>query len=178
MASGFPILSLRRARTPVFRKGRGTFAETLRLLFHQPAVPGLFRACDGRALGRHGGVHLFTVGQRRGLGLALGKRGWVKAVDGERGEVTVCTEEEELLSGGLAASRVVWHGGNPPKGAIPCSIQVRYRHPPVSAVVEPDGPGAALVRFEKPVKAVTPGQAAVFYNNDHLLGGGWIERAF
>ena len=174
---GLPNSGSPESQDACFSEGEGTFAEMLRLRFHQPARPGLFRTSDGRTLGRHGGVHNFTVGQRRGLGLALGKRGWVQAVDAESGEVTVCTEEEELLSDGLTASHVTWHGAAPPGGAFPCTVQVRYRHPPVPAVVGPNGPGSALVRFEKPVKAVTPGQAAVFYSDDRQIGGGWIERA-
>jgi len=90
----------------------------------------------------------------------------------------VCTEERELLSDGLVASRVNWHGADTPGGPFHCAVQVRYRHPPVPALVEPDGPTGARVRFERPVKAVTPGQAAVFYDGDRLLGGGWIENSF
>ena len=91
----------------------------------------------------------------------------------------VCTEEKDLLSWGFTASQVVWHGAVTHEGALPCTVPGA-----VSTIAlfprwwKPSVPGSARVRFEKPVKAVTPGQAAVFYNNDHLLGGGWIELAF
>lgn len=175
---GLPNSESPESQDACFAGDEGTFAEILRRRFCEPAKPGRFVAGDGSVLGRHSGIHHFTVGQRRGLGLALGKRGWVKAVRAESGDVVVSTEERELLSNGLVALRVNWHGAAPPGEPFRCAVQVRYRHRPVPALVEPDGRGGACVRFLEPVRAVTPGQAAVFYDNDRVLGGGWIESSF
>lgn len=174
---GLPNSESPESQDACFAGEEGTFAETLRQRFGEEAKPGRFVTPAGKPLGRHGGIHRFTVGQRRGLGLALGKRGWVRAVHAETGDVVVCTEESELLSDGLAATHVNWHGAVPPDGLFPCAVQVRYRHTPVPSLVYPDGPTGARVRFDRPVKAVTPGQAAVFYDGDRLLGGGWIENS-
>jgi len=137
-------------------------------------LPGEGEVVDGsgRVLGRHGGVHRFTVGQRRGLGIAADRRLYVTALDAARNRVVV-GGEEELDAPVAHVEAVHWIAGEPPPEGTRASVRVRYRHAGAPARLEPQGDGA-LVRFEEPVRAVTPGQAAVFYQGDVVLGGGWI----
>ena len=160
-------------------KERGIpWPEVLRRRFKETARPGRIFDELGRDLGKHGGIHLFTVGQRRGLGIPLGRPAWVQSVDPENAAVVLTTRRDGLLSEGLTAKGVLWWGATARKHrAIHCSAQVRYNQEPVPAIVECDGPERALVRFQQPVMAVTPGQAVVFYRGPVVLGGGWIEHA-
>jgi tRNA-specific 2-thiouridylase len=139
------------------------------------AVPGRGTIVDeaGAVLGEHRGIHHFTIGQRRGLGVAQGARRYVKAIDPTRNEITVAPAER-LRSRGARVGRVCWidGAGPPPDGAV--EVQVRYRHRAAPARLAPHADGVE-VWFDEPVSAVTPGQAAVFYAGDRVLGGGWIS---
>jgi tRNA-uridine 2-sulfurtransferase len=130
---------------------------------------------SGRVVGHHEGIHHFTIGQRKGAGVALGRPAWVRDIDAATGRVTLTTEEQELLSTGLTAVGLVWRGEPEHGQSLACHVQTRYRQAPVAARVEPQGEGKAKVLFERPVRAVTPGQAVVFYGEDRVVGGGWIE---
>ncbi len=130
---------------------------------------------EGRVIGRHDGIHRFTIGQRRGVHIALGSPAWIKAIDAATGRVTLTTRQEDLLSSDLTAKAVVWHEEPPAGESLSCTVQVRYRQTPVPAQVTAWADGRARVVFGQPVKAVTPGQAAVFYRDDRVVGGGWIE---
>jgi tRNA-specific 2-thiouridylase len=152
------------------------YAEALRRHFQVQARPGEIVDTEGRVLGSHQGFHQYTVGQRRGLGIALGQKAWVKSIDPQTARVTLTTDKSDLYSKGLIATGVKWHHPFPRSNPISCSVQVRYRHLAVPAMVEPLAPGIVRVTFNQPVRAVTPGQAVVFYDGDRLLGGGWIER--
>jgi tRNA-specific 2-thiouridylase len=128
---------------------------------------------EGTVLGRHAGVHRFTVGQRRGLGVHAGRRLYVRGVDAERNRVVV-GERDELLCRGARVEAVSWVSGRPPTSPARALVKVRYRHAGAPARLEIQ-PGATLrAHFDEPVRAVTPGQAAVFYDGDVVLGGGWI----
>jgi tRNA-specific 2-thiouridylase len=142
------------------------------------ALPGEGEIVDGagRTLGRHAGIHRFTVGQRRGLGLAAPRPLYVTGLDAGANRVVV-GEAEELLAAGAALERVSFAAGEAPGEPIAARVQVRYRDAGTPALVEPLPGGRARVRFERPVRAVTPGQAAVFYDGDVVLGGGWIAGA-
>jgi tRNA-specific 2-thiouridylase len=129
----------------------------------------------GRVLGTHEGVHRFTVGQRRGLGLGGGPRRYVRAIDVGRGTVTVATAGR-LWSRGLRAEGVCWSGGRPPLEGTPIGVRIRHRHPLVPARLERCERRQAVVAFEDDGPLVTPGQAAVFYREDRVLGGGWIAE--
>jgi tRNA-uridine 2-sulfurtransferase len=155
-----------------------SFAESLRQRFQGLAQAGEVVDGEGKVLGRHEGFHRFTVGQRRGLGIALGRKAWVKAIDPESAGVILTLHESDLFAEGLIASRVRWHHPIADLSPIYCSVQVRYRHEAAPAKVEHLGAASVRVTFNHPVRAVTPGQAAVFYDGDRLLGGGWIERSF
>jgi tRNA-specific 2-thiouridylase len=130
----------------------------------------------GRVIGRHSGVHRFTVGQRRGLGLAAGRRLYVKAIDAERNRLCVAPAEA-LGSAGAALSGVSWIAGVAPRRPLRARVRVRHRHAGADATIEPQARARARIRFDAPVAAVTPGQAAVFYEGDVVLGGGWIAEA-
>jgi tRNA-specific 2-thiouridylase len=130
---------------------------------------------DGTVLGEHDGIDRFTVGQRKGLGVAAGKRRFVLEVVPETRTVVV-GDPEDLLTDGLTASGVNWLI-DPPAGPLPCAAKIRYRHPGCPATVAAAPDGGAVVRFAEPQSAVTPGQAVVFYDGPRVLGGGWIEAA-
>ncbi len=128
----------------------------------------------GHELGRHGGVHRFTVGQRRGLGLTSRGPLYVLSVRPESATVVV-GDERRLLQGGLLAARVNWLSIPPPATEIRARVRIRYRHAEAPATVRPLEGGRAEVRFDAPQRAITPGQAAVFYDGEVCLGGGWVE---
>lgn len=131
----------------------------------------------GRQLARHDGIHRFTVGQRRGLGVAAGIPLYVRQISAETGDVTV-GRRDELGAEGLRASRVSWV--NPqPAGChyLEVEVKIRYRHPAVPARLKMVGDNRAEVSFAREYPAVTPGQACVFYRGDEVLGGGFIEGA-
>jgi tRNA-uridine 2-sulfurtransferase len=130
---------------------------------------------DGGALGEHDGIHRYTIGQRRGLGLTAGERLYVTAIDQASNQVVV-GKREALLSGGLQARGCRWSTGMVPQGPVNCTVRIRFRHRGVTGEVVPVG-DRALVRFDTPQLSVAPGQAVVFYQNDCVVGGGWIERA-
>jgi tRNA-specific 2-thiouridylase len=131
---------------------------------------------DGLELGRHLGVHRYTVGQRRGLGLTSTRPLYVLAVRPETRTVVV-GEEEQLDAPGLVARDVNWLSIPPPAAERRAGVQIRYRAAEASAVIRARDDGGVDVVFDRPQRAVTPGQAAVFYDGDVCLGGGWIERA-
>ena len=140
-------------------------------------LPGVGEIVDGagRLLGTHAGVHHFTVGQRRGLGVQGRGRLYVRRLDAKRNQVVVGTLEEGL-STGAELTGVSWTGKEP-SSAVNASVRIRYRHAGVRARVEARAGGAARVEFEAPVAAVSPGQAAVFDVGDRVLGGGWIAAS-
>jgi tRNA-specific 2-thiouridylase len=128
----------------------------------------------GREIGRHAGVHRFTVGQRRGLGLASSRPFYVLAIRPESDTVVVGSEER-LLADRLVAREVNWLSLPEPMGEIRARARIRYRHAEADASIRRLAGGRAEVRFDEPQRAVTPGQAVVFYDGEVCLGGGWIE---
>jgi tRNA-uridine 2-sulfurtransferase len=130
---------------------------------------------DGTNLGSHAGIEGFTIGQRRGLGIAVGEPRYVVQIEPESRTVTV-GRRSSLEKPALLASKFNWHV-EPPEGPIPCLAQIRARHKAVPALVEPLEDGRARVVFEQPQSAVTPGQVVAVYQDDLLMGGGWIDRA-
>jgi tRNA-specific 2-thiouridylase len=139
------------------------------------ATAGVIRDTSGKVLGEHDGYERFTIGQRKGLGVATGSRRFVLDIIPETREVVV-GDREGLLAGGLVASDVNWLIDRP-TGALVCQAKIRYRHTPTAATVTATADGGATVTFAEPQTAVTPGQAVVFYDGERVLGGGWIERA-
>jgi tRNA-specific 2-thiouridylase len=130
----------------------------------------------GRVLAQHTGIHRFTVGQRKGLGLSSSPSGapmYVLALRPDARQVVV-GPKASLERTTLIASGVNWIEGVP-GGSIRAAVQIRHRHPAAPATVRSVGDGRADVVFDAPQLAVTPGQAAVFYDGDRVLGGGWID---
>ena len=139
-----------------------------------PRHPGTFVDRAGRALGEHEGVAFYTIGQRRGLGLSGERPLYVVAIDAARNEV-VLGGEEELLARRAHLGGVNWLVRPLPVSPLEALVKIRYADPGTSARILPGPDGTSEVEFVRPVRAVTPGQAAVFYSGDRLLGGGWIE---
>ncbi|NOX44379.1 MAG: tRNA 2-thiouridine(34) synthase MnmA [Caldiserica bacterium] len=137
------------------------------------APPGPILDLEGNVIGTHRGLPHYTVGQRRGLGVSTGEPLYVVALDPERNAVVV-GPEPALHAGGLVARELTWIAGEPPGTRFSCEVQIRYRAAPVRCEVALEG-GKARVVFERPQRAVTPGQAAVFYRGEVVLGGGVIE---
>lgn len=129
----------------------------------------------GRVVGRHRGLHRYTVGQRKGLGLATGSPMYVLRLEPAEGRLVVGSRDE-LGGRGLQASSVNWIAGVPPAGPRRVTARIRHRHQDAPATVTPEADGRATVEFDEPQLAITPGQAVVFYDGDDVLGGGWIER--
>lgn len=134
--------------------------------------PGSIRDADGREIGRHDGIHQFTVGQRRGLGGGASEPRFVTRIDPETGTVHVGTRAD-LVSNGLVVRDVRWTG-DAREG--PAAVRLRHRHAPVPCTIRVDG-SSARVEFDDPTSGVTPGQAAVWYDGERVLGGGWITSA-
>lgn len=140
----------------------------------RPAPPsrGEFVDAAGRRLGEHAGAHRFTVGQRRGLGLAAGEPVYVIATDPASQRVTVGADAD-LLRPGLTARNVNWVSIPGLEAPLRAQVKIRNRHQAAPATLHPAGDAVEAV-FDRPQRAVTPGQAAVFYHDDLVLGGGWI----
>jgi tRNA-specific 2-thiouridylase len=129
---------------------------------------------SGREIGRHAGVHRFTVGQRRGLGVTAPRPLYVVGVRAESNTV-VAGEPEALLGRRLVAREVNWLSIPEPPGTIRARVRIRYRHGEAPAAIRPLPDARAEVVFDEEQRAITPGQAAVFYDGELCLGGGWIE---
>jgi tRNA-specific 2-thiouridylase len=130
---------------------------------------------EGAPLGKHQGIHRYTVGQRRGLGLSHERPLYVLQIEAARNRIVV-GEEEELLSREFTAAGINWVAFDSPAHAVRAEVRVRYRHEAQPATVTPLGVDRARVTFDEPQRAITPGQATVFYRGDEVIGGGWIEK--
>ena len=151
------------------------FGATLHRLFALPSKPGSF-LYRGKIVGRHPGIHRYTVGQRKGLNVALGVPAYVASIDAASGDIVLETDPERLLCREFTAECVNWISGRPPESHR-LSVQIRYRSAAAAAEIEPLGGGNWRVLCDGPQRAVTPGQTAVFYDGGELLGGGRIGDA-
>ena len=138
------------------------------------ALAGAIVAESGEQLGTHAGIHRFTVGQRKGLGISGPAPMYVLRIDAESGDVTV-GPKSSLERTTLTASGVNWVSTNAPVTWLPVTAQIRYRHAPAPARVRALDAARAGLEFDTPQSAVTPGQAVVFYQDDVVVGGGWID---
>jgi tRNA-uridine 2-sulfurtransferase len=152
------------------------YARLVRKKTPEAMRPGPLVTPQGAPLGTHAGHQQFTIGQRRGLGVALGHPVYVTAIDAVTNTVTL-GKKEDLLRRGLIAREVNWIAPPPPtEHPIRCTAKIRYNSPPAAATVMLTGPDHLTVRFDEPVSAITPGQAVVCYDGERLLGGGWIDE--
>ncbi len=138
-----------------------------------PQTGGALVTTDGRTVGTHTGIHHFTVGQRKGLGLSGPSPLYVLQIDAGTHRVTVGAEQE-LLREGFRAQRLNWVSLAPPPGDLRVLAKIRHRHEPAAATIRVTALDEVAVQFDQPQRAVTPGQAAVFYSDDEVVGGGWI----
>jgi tRNA-specific 2-thiouridylase len=129
---------------------------------------------EGAVVGRHNGVHNFTIGQRKGLGFAAGKPCYVLAIDREKNRVVV-GDDESLRATTCEIEQVNWIALECPSQAFRAAVKIRHKHIPAMATVKPLGATRARVTFNAPQRAITSGQGAVFYDGDRVLGGGWIR---
>jgi tRNA-uridine 2-sulfurtransferase len=136
--------------------------------------PGEIVTTSGEVIARHRGVHQFTIGQRKGLGFAAGKKYYVLSLDRDSRRVIVGSDDE-LQSSTCEVRDVNWIGTPELTSPTRATVKIRHRHEPAAATLHPcTDPNRAQVIFHEPQRAVTPGQAAVFYDGESVLGGGWI----
>jgi tRNA-uridine 2-sulfurtransferase len=133
-------------------------------------------AADGAVIGRHSGVHNYTIGQRKGLGFSTGKPIYVLAIDTEKNRIVV-GEDEALRGTTLDIENVNWVSIAKPGAPLRALVKIRHKHEPAGATVEPLSNLRARICFDAPQRAITPGQAAVIYDRDVVLAGGWIEKS-
>ena len=138
-----------------------------------PDTAGELVTTDGQVVGEHRGIHNFTVGQRKGLGLATGSPLYVIQIKGDNRQVMV-GDQEELYSRTLRVHRANLISVEDLCEPMKVTVKIRHRHEGAAALIEKSGDEEILVTFEQPQRAVTPGQAAVFYADDVVVGGGWI----
>jgi tRNA-specific 2-thiouridylase len=130
---------------------------------------------DGTVLGRHSGVHNYTVGQRKGLGFTTGKAIYVLAIDPEKNRVIV-GEDLALRASQFEIENVNWVSIEEPAAPLRARVKIRHKHEPAAATVEALPGLRARITFDEPQRAITPGQAAAIYDGDVVIGGGWIEK--
>jgi len=139
-----------------------------------PAGAGEIVSTSGEVLGHHQGVHQFTIGQRKGLGIVTGRAMFVVELDLPNNRVIV-GDDADLRRDACEVHRVNWVSVARPAAPVACQVKIRYRHEAAEATVEPLDDVTARIRFCEPQRAITPGQAAVFYAGEVVLGGGWIR---
>ncbi|MGH9828583.1 MAG: aminomethyltransferase beta-barrel domain-containing protein, partial [Blastocatellia bacterium] len=137
---------------------------------------GPITTADGREIGEHGGLHRFTVGQRKGIGIASSDPLYVVKIDVPLNRLVV-GRREELYGDVLIANGVNWVSRTEPSEPACANVRIRYRSPEAPATITPLGAERVQIRFDEPQPAITPGQATVFYDGDVVVGGGWIEKA-
>jgi tRNA-specific 2-thiouridylase len=138
-----------------------------------PETAGELVTTSGEVLGEHSGVHNFTVGQRKGLGVATGSPLYVIQINGAEKQVVV-GGEENLYSSTLRTRRINLIAVEDLRDPMRVVVKIRHRHEPAPATIEEVSDDEILVTFDQPQRAITPGQAAVFYDGGVVVGGGWI----
>jgi tRNA-specific 2-thiouridylase len=139
-----------------------------------PGAEGEIVNEDGAVIGHHNGVHNFTIGQRKGLGFAAGKPLYVLSLDTEKNRVVV-GDDDSLRTTTCEVTGVNWVSCENPRQPLRAKVKIRHKHEAAGATVHPLDANTARITFDAPQRAVTPGQAAVFYDGDRVLGGAWIR---
>jgi tRNA-uridine 2-sulfurtransferase len=129
---------------------------------------------DGAVIGRHNGLHNFTIGQRKGLGFAAGKPYYVLSIDRENNRVVV-GDDDALRANVCEVEQVNWIAVDDPSTPFPAEVKIRHKHEPAAATVEPLDASRVRIVFAEPQRAITSGQGAIFYDGSRVLGGGWIR---
>jgi len=130
---------------------------------------------QGEIVGEHQGIHRYTIGQRRGIGIANEHPLYVVSIDSAQNRVVV-GRQDELLGDEFTAAGVNWISFDEPDVTVRAEVRVRYRHEPSPAAITAMENGRARIKFDDPQRAITPGQATVFYRGDEVVGGGWIVK--
>ena len=140
-------------------------------------TPGEMRDASGELVGEHAGIAAYTIGQRKGLGVATGEPRYVTGIDAARNIVTI-GPEEDLFADTAEVLEVTWASGHAPSAGTKLEAKARYKAEPAPAALLEVDRGRAVIRFERRQRALTPGQAIAFYIGDEVLGGGTIEQAW
>jgi tRNA-specific 2-thiouridylase len=178
----------RRAQLPVAEKPEsmelcfvpnGNYVQFIQAYSHESGISlhgseGEIVTETGEVIGRHKGVHEFTIGQRKGLGFAVGKPLYVLSIDQKQNRVVV-GDDDALRTTRFEIEDVNWVSCGTPDVPLRAFAKIRHKHEPAAATIEPLGMNCARITFAAPQRAITPGQAAVFYDRDRVLGGGWIR---
>jgi tRNA-specific 2-thiouridylase len=130
---------------------------------------------NGEVIGEHAGIHHYTIGQRRGIGISSPQPLYVTGIDSTKNRIVV-GNQDELLGDGFTAAGVNWIALDNPAEPVRAEVRVRYRHTAEPATITPLPDARVQVKFDEPQRAITPGQATVFYRDDEVVGGGWIVK--
>ncbi|MGF1510718.1 MAG: tRNA 2-thiouridine(34) synthase MnmA [Myxococcota bacterium] len=177
LEAGLPVAHKLESQEVCFVGGGGAGRFVMRQPEAQGSHDGEIVDEAGRVVGRHSGIMNFTIGQRRGIGVAARRKLHVLKLEPETRRVVV-GEEGRLDCAGLTAERASWPSGVAPAERFRAVVQIRYRDPGTEALVVPLGSSQVEVRFHRPVRAIAPGQAVVFRRGEEVLGGAWITRSF
>jgi tRNA-specific 2-thiouridylase len=172
-AAGLPCAVRKDSQDACFQIPGECCGETLRRRCNISMRRGSF-IHRGKTVGRHEGIHRYTLGQRNGLNVALGVPAYIKTIDPKSGNIELTTDQNELMSDSFTVKNLSWQSGNMPSEKL--TVRVRYRSAGVPCTIEELPEGSYLIRPETSLRAVTPGQAAVFYAGYTLAGGGEIDH--
>jgi tRNA-specific 2-thiouridylase len=171
---GLPVEELKESQEICF-VSHGDYRTFIEQEMPEVKKPGSFVGVDGEVLGRHEGIAFYTPGQRRGLGIATGQRLYVQKVVPELSQVVLCAEEH-LVQFDCHISDLSLFAGAIGRQPVEAEVKIRYATPSSAAILAPSENGTIHVRFHQPQRALSPGQSAVFYDGDRVLGGGIIQR--
>jgi tRNA-specific 2-thiouridylase len=157
------------------KESQDFFSGDISCLFGEKGKPGKILDKEGNILGKHRGIQYYTIGQRRGLGIAKGLPLYVIEIDKESNSIIV-GKKEDLFKDELLANKVNWVSIKNLDEKMKAKAKIRYRHKEANVVITPYQDEMVFVKFEEPQSAITPGQAVVFYQDDVLVGGGTINK--
>lgn len=153
----------------------GNYARVIELHTDNKPISGNFVDKSGNVLGKHKGIINYTVGQRKGLGISSSQPLYACEINNKTGDI-ILGSKEDLLSSVADVYNFNWISGKPPKKKFRCKAKIRYPQPEQSATVTSVGENSVIIVFDEPQAAITPGQAAILYDGDTVLGGGTIQK--
>lgn len=178
LSMNLPCSKAKESQDACFMPPNQTAAGFLKDFFKDIPTPGVFRSFpDGRILGTHSGIWNYTIGQRKGTGIALGVPAWINHIEQNGKDVWITTHEKDLFSSKCTTASVNWII-EPENRDINAQVQIRYRSKPINAQIRIQENNTATITFSSPVRAITPGQIAVLYQDDIVLGGAKILQSF
>lgn len=172
---GLPTSSTVDSQDACFLAPGMTFGSILQQRFAGQTRPGKVIDDDGNVLGQHSGIHNYTIGQRQGLGIASKSRMWIRQIRKEDATIVVTFDSDKLSSKHMEVSNLNWLQEVTVGDSLNCQVQIRSRHSPQNASIKVVSQDIVVVSFDEPAKAISPGQAAVFYDQDMVIGQGWID---